>query len=171
LVASGGATKAPGRPALYRPADPASLLARLAAQQGEAIERLSRALQDVRRPGEPETRSVGGARALANLVLQVVARAEQRVEGVVTADLFRATLPAWRRAAERTTLALRIAGVVPPEAAAFTVTTVPEASPTLLLVDDRLTVAATGDDAERIGIWSSHPAVAAIARAALAGLT
>jgi len=171
LVARGGATKTPGRPARYRPADPASLLARLAAQQGEAIERLSRALQDVRRPGEPETRSVEGTRALANLILQVVARAERRVEGVVAAELFRATLPAWRRAAERTTLELRIAGSLPPEAAAtFGVATVPETVPTLLLIDERQTVAATGNDAERIGIWSSHPAVAAIARVALSGL-
>lgn len=170
LVARGGATKAPGRPARYRPADPASLIARLAAEQGEALERLSRALQDVRRPGEPETRSVEGARALANLVLQVVARAEQRVEGVVDADLFRATLPAWRRAAERTTLDLRIAGTPPPEAAAFTVATVAETSPTVLLVDDHQTVAVTGGESARIGIWSSHPAVAAIARAALKGI-
>src|ERR1700693_2719341 len=55
LVARGGASKTPGRPARYRPADPAALLARLAAQQGEAIERLSRGLQDVRQPGGPGT--------------------------------------------------------------------------------------------------------------------
>ena len=170
LVARGGATKAPGRPARYRPADPASLIARLAAEQGEALERLSRALQDVRRPGEPETRSVEGARALANLVLQVVARAEQRVEGVIDADLFRATLPAWRRAAERTTLELRVAGTLPTEAEPFTVATVAETFPTLLLVDDRQTVAVTGSNGERIGIWSSHPTVAGIARVALSGI-
>ena len=122
------------------------------------------------RPAEPETRSVEGTRALANLVLQVVARAERRVEGIVAADLFRATLPAWRRAAERTTLELRIAGSLPPEAATFAATTVAESSPTLLLVDERQTVVAIGGDAERLGIWSSHPAVAALARAALSGL-
>ncbi len=171
LVARGGATKTPGRPARYRPADPASLLARLAAEQGEAIERLSRALQDVRRPSEPETRSVDGGRPLANVVLQAVARAERRVEGVVAAALFRATLPAWRRAVERTTLELRIAGAVPPEAATFPVATAPEGFPTLLLIDDQQTIAATGDDAEHLGIWSSHPAVAAIARAALSSLS
>jgi len=113
---------------------------------------------------------VDGGRPLANVVLQVVARAERRVEGVIAAELFRATLPAWRRAAERTTLELRIAGTPPPEAATFGVATAPETFPTLLLIDDHQTVAATGDDAARIGIWSSHPAVAAIARAALRGL-
>ena len=92
------------------------------------------------------------------------------MEGVVATDLFRATLPAWRRAAERTSLELRIAGSLPPEAATFAVRAVPETFPTLLLVDERQTIAATGDDPERVGIWSSHPAVAAIARAALSGL-
>jgi hypothetical protein len=100
-----------------------------------------------------------------------VARAERRVAGVIDPELFRATLPAWRRAAERTTLVeLRIAGSLPPEAATFALATAPDTFPTLLLVDERQTVAAVGDDAGRSGIWSSHPAVAAIARAALSGL-
>jgi len=167
LVTRSAASRAPGRPARYRPTDPQALLARLAAQQGEALERLSRALHDATRPGEPDTRPVEGSRALANLILQVVARAEQRVTGVVAADLLRATLPAWRRAAERATLAVRVAGEPPPEAAAFALEPAPETHPTLLLIDDRQTVAITGPAAERTGIWSSHPAVAAIARAAL----
>ncbi len=167
LVTRGAASRAPGRPARYRPTDPQGLLARLAAQQGEALERLSRALQDASRPGEPETRAVEGSRALANLIMQVVARAEHRVAGVVAADLLRLTLPAWRRAAERATLELRVAGEPPPEAAAFSFSTVAETQPTLLLIDDRQTVAVAGTAAERSGIWSSHPAVAAMARAAL----
>jgi sugar-specific transcriptional regulator TrmB len=167
LVTRGAASRAPGRPARYRPTDPQALLARLAAQQGEALERLSRALQDASRPGEPETRAVEGSRALANLIMQVVARAERRVAGVVAADLLRLTLPAWRRAAERATLEVRVAGEPPPEAAPLSFGTVPETQPTLLLIDDRQTVAVAGAAAERSGIWSSHPAVAAMARAAL----
>ena len=68
------------------------------------------------------------------------------------------------------TLELRIPGSLPPEATAFPVTMAPETFPTLLLIDEQQTVAATGDDAERVGIWSSHPAVAAIARVALSSL-
>ena len=131
---------------------------------------MSRALQDVRRPGDPETRSVDGGRALANIVLQAVARAERRVEGVVAATLFRATLPAWRRAAERTTLELRIAGTAPPEAEPFSTASAPETFPTVLLIDDQQTIAATGEDPDRFAIWSSHPAVVAIARLALSTL-
>src|SRR2546422_10237988 len=62
-------------------------------------ERLGRALKDVSRPAEPDTRSIEGTRAVANLILQLVARAARRVEGVITAELLRPTLPAWRRAA------------------------------------------------------------------------
>src|SRR3989475_4614283 len=171
LVTRGAATRAPGRPARYRPTDPQALLARLAAQQGEALERLSRALHDATRPGEPDTRAVEGSRAVANLILQVVARAERRVAGVVAADLLRATLPAWRRAAERATLELRIAGEIPPEAVSFALAAVAETFPTVLLIDERQTVAITGAASELMGIWSSHPAVAAVARAALEALS
>jgi sugar-specific transcriptional regulator TrmB len=167
LVTRGAASRGPDRPARYRPTDPQALLARLAAQQGEALERLSRALQDVSRPGEPETRAVEGQRALANVIMQVVARAQTRVAGVVAADLLRLTLPAWRRAAERATLELRVAGDTPPEGVTFVGGTVPATHPTLLLIDDRQTVAVAGEGPDRSGIWSSHPAVAAIARIAL----
>src|SRR3989442_13867418 len=119
LVTRGAATRAQGRPAHYRPTDPQALLARLAAQQGEALERLSRALQDASRPGEPETRAIDGSRAVANLILQVVARAERRVAGGVAADLVRAPLPAWRPPAQRPTLDLPNPGGIRPRAPGF----------------------------------------------------
>src|SRR5439155_2968026 len=80
LVSRGAAQRAAGRPARYRPADPGALLARLAAEQGEALDRLSRALQDASHPAEPETRIVAGARAVANVVQQLVARATRSEE-------------------------------------------------------------------------------------------
>src|SRR5881396_935375 len=71
---------------------------------------------DAARSTEPETKTLAGARAVANVVLQLVARAERRVEGVLAAELWRATLPAWRRAAARAQVELRIAGDAPTEA-------------------------------------------------------
>src|SRR2546422_10204137 len=79
-------------------------------------ERLGRALKDVSRPAEPDTRSIEGTRAVANLILQLVARAARRVEGVISAELLRPTLPAWRRAAAHAELVLRVSGGVPAEA-------------------------------------------------------
>ena len=167
LVTRGAATKAPGRPARYRPSDPQALVARLATLQGEALERLSRSLEDAARPGEPETRPVEGSRALANVILQAVARAERRVHGIVSPDLLRATLPAWRRAVERATLDVAVSGELPPEAAGFVSKTTAASLPTLLVIDERQVVAATTVTSALTGVWSSHPALLAVARLAL----
>src|SRR5260370_29734586 len=91
------ATRLPGRPARYRATDPQALLAQLAAAQGEALERLGRALQDVSQGPEPETRSIEGARATANLILQLVARAERRGGGWVAPGLLGPPPPAGAR--------------------------------------------------------------------------
>jgi sugar-specific transcriptional regulator TrmB len=167
LVARAAAVRLPGRPARYRAADPQALIAQLAAQQGEALERLSRALEDVGEATEPETRSLEGARPIANLILQLVARAERRVEGVIAADLVRPTLPAWRRAAARAELELRVAGDVPEEARSLVTGSVALDVPTTLLIDATYTVALAASGEPLAAIWSSHPVVAALARAAL----
>ncbi len=170
LVSQGAATRLAGRPARYRPAAPQALIAQLAARQGEALERLSRALKDAGQPTEPETRSIEGGRAIANLVLQLVARAERRVEGVIAGDLLRATLPAWRRAAGRAEVDLRVAGDVPAEADSLAAGSVAPDAPTVLLIDGAQTVSVAPAGDTVAGIWSSHPAVAALARAVLRSL-
>src|SRR5258708_23416213 len=60
LVARGAAFRAAGRPVRFRPADPTTLVAHLAAQQGEALDRLSRSLRDSPQDAEPLTREVAG---------------------------------------------------------------------------------------------------------------
>ena len=170
LVGRTAALRLPGRPSRYRATDPAALIAQLAGQQGEALDRLSRSLRDAANPSEPETRTVTGARAVANLIMQVVARAERRVEGVLSAELLRPTLPAWRRAKERAALELRVAGDAPPEASPILSGTVSGDSPTVLLIDDVQAVLVAGSGETAAGMWSSHPAVAALARACIRGL-
>jgi sugar-specific transcriptional regulator TrmB len=170
LVGRTAALRLAGRPARYRATDPAALIAQLAGQQGEALDRLSRSLRDASGPSEPETRSVTGGRAVANLIMQVVARTEGRAEGVLSAELLRPTLPAWRRAKERAALELRVAGDVPPEASPILSGTVSGELPTVLLIDDVQTVVVAGSGETTAGMWSSHPAVAALARAWIRGL-
>src|SRR5260370_106548 len=53
LVGRAAAVRVAGRPARYRAADPRALLAQLAAEQGDALDRLSRALREAgeRSPG------------------------------------------------------------------------------------------------------------------------
>ena len=169
LVGRTAALRLPGRPARYRATDPAALTVQLAAQQGEALDRLSRSLRDAAGPAEPETRSVTGGRAVANLIIQVVARAERRVEGVLSAELLRPTLPAWRRAKERAALELRVAGDVPAEASPILSGTVSADAPIVLLIDDVQTLVVAGSGETAAGMWSSHPAVAALARAWIRG--
>jgi sugar-specific transcriptional regulator TrmB len=173
LVSRGAATRASPatRPVRYRPTDPQALLAHLATLQGEALDRLSRALHDASHPREPATKEVAGARAVANLILQLVARAERRVEGVLAAELWRPTLPAWRRATRSggATVDLRIAGEIPSDAAEIVSRSAPGDAPTLLVVDEAQVVVTTGTGDSISGVWSSHPLIVMLARRALAG--
>jgi sugar-specific transcriptional regulator TrmB len=167
LVQGGAAARAAERPRRYRATDPTTLLARLAARQGEALERLGSALEGAMLPRDAETSEVRGLRATANVISQIVARAERAVEGVVAAALWPPTLPAWRRAATRARLAVRIAGAAAGTEGLIAGTVAPDV-PTLLLVDDVHTIVADMADGEVAALWSSHPLIAGVARRALA---
>jgi sugar-specific transcriptional regulator TrmB len=171
LAGRAAAIRLPGRPARYRAVDPRALIAQLAAEQGQALDRLSQALRDASLPVEPESRTAAGARAAANLIMQLVARAGQRVEGVLAAELLRPSLPAWRRARERATLELRVAGDVPAEAETLVAGTAPQDTPSILLIDDAQAVVASGAGEGVAAIWSSHPAILAVVRLALRSVT
>ena len=170
LVSRAAAHRLSGRPARYRAADPQALLTQLAAEHGAALDRLSAALGDALAQGEPDMRSVAGMRALANVIMQLVARAERRAEGVLAAELLRPTLPAWRRAKERAVLDLRVAGEVPVDTGSLVAGTVSADAPTVLLIDDAQVVVATGLAEAAAGVWTSHPAIIALARTALRGI-
>jgi sugar-specific transcriptional regulator TrmB len=172
LVSRGAATRTPPpeRPARYRPIDPQALLALLATRQGEALDRLGREVRGLSRPGDPVTREVAGSRAVANLVTQLVARAERSVEGVMALELWRPTLPAWRRAAERATLTVRARGGLPPDAPGWLEPAASDApDATVLLVDDTQLVMTSGDGEAVAGLWTSHPLILLLARRALRG--
>ena len=167
LVVRTAAIRLPGRPHKYRAADPQALIAQLAAEQGEALDRLSAGLSAASASVEPETRTVLGARAVSNLILQLVARAERRAAGVLAAELLRPTLPAWRRARERAAIELRVAGEVPAELQTLVMGDAPEDGPTALLIDDSQAVVVTGSGELATGLWTSHPAIVALVRATL----
>jgi len=173
LVVRGAATRTPppNRPARYRPTDPQSLLAHLATLQGEALDRLGRQLRDLSRPGEPVVREVAGSRAVANLVMQLVARAERGVEGVMTLELWRPTLPAWRRAAERAQLKVRMRGGMPEDAPSWLEPASDTLDATLLVIDEAHLVITSGDGDAVTGLWTSHPLILVLARRALQTLS
>jgi hypothetical protein len=108
-----------------------------------------------------------GARAVANVVQQLVARASRRVDGVITADLWRPTLPAWRRAATRANLNVRIAGETE-ETEGLATPGAPIGHPTMLLVDGVYTLVAAQDGSGLLaGLWSGDPLVAILTSSAL----
>jgi len=170
LVTRGAATRTPppARPARYRPTDPQALIAQLALVQGAALDRLGRDLRGLTRPGDPVTREVSGSRAVANLVQQLVARAERRVEGIMASELWRPTLPAWRRAAERAQIQLLIRGDLPPDPPSWITPAAEDAPDATILVIDESQLVITAGEAEAIaGLWTSHPLVVLLARRAL----
>jgi HTH-type transcriptional regulator, sugar sensing transcriptional regulator len=166
LVRRGAAHRSEGRPVRYRAADPNSLVLLLAGEQGEQLERLSRALASLGGPADAVTKALDGARAIANVIQQLVARASLRVDGVIAAALWGPTLPAWRRAATRATLQVRVAGEVADTEGLATAGASPDL-PTLLLVDDAYTLVAADIGGRLIGMWSGDPLVAVLSRLAL----
>ena len=170
LVTRGAATRTPppARPARYRPTDPQTLLAQLATMQGEALDRLGRELRGFTRAGDPVVREVAGSRAIANLIQQLVARAERRVEGIMAIELWRPTLPAWRRAGERAQIGLLVRGGTPPEAPDWVRPASDDApNATILVTDETQLVVTTGEGEAIAGLWTSQPLLVLLARRAL----
>jgi hypothetical protein len=67
-------------------------------------------------------------------------------------------------------LELRGAGDVPAEANPILSGTVTGDSPTVLLIDEVQVVLVAGSGETTAGVWSSHPAITALARAWIRGL-
>jgi sugar-specific transcriptional regulator TrmB len=166
LARRGAARGTTGSPVLYRATDPETLLVRLAAEDAERLERLSRSLQGVRRTAEPASRSLEGTRAVTTVIHHLVARAEQRIEGVLAADLWPATLPAWRRAASRAELRVRVTGDTL-DTDGLVANGAPPDHPTLLLIDDVHVLVATRAGDAHSGLWSTSPHVMLLGRSAL----
>jgi len=164
----GAVQRGSGRPARYRATDPQSLIVQLAGEQGERLERLARAVAGLHKPVEPVTHVVEGSRAIANAIQQLVARAGQAVDGIVAAELWTPTLPAWRHAARHATVQVRISGdAADPEGLAAG--RVAADAPTTLVVDNQFTLAATGSGAAMTAVWSGHPLIVLLARTNLGG--
>ena len=163
LLRRGAAQRSSGRPARYRATDPQTLLVQLAGEQGERIEHLARAVAGLGKPVEPVTRALEGSRAIGNVVQQLVARASQRVDGVVAAELWSSTLPAWRHAARHAKLQVRISGDAP-DTEGLAAGRVAAGAATTLVVDERFVLVATGIGTTMTGVWSGHPLLVGLAR-------
>jgi sugar-specific transcriptional regulator TrmB len=97
LVTKGAARVETGRPRRYRPEPPSTLLARLADQQGSALDGLSRALESLAVPTTPTLIELSSARGAVQLMGHEIARAESRVVLLAPTDGCLALGPHLRR--------------------------------------------------------------------------
>src|SRR5437773_2171481 len=96
-------------------------------------------------------------------------RATGSVQGILSAELWRPTLPAWRRAATRAVIDVRLAGESA-ETEGIVKGTVAAATPTVLLIDDSQLLTAAGAGEQITALWSSHPLLITLAQVALRNL-
>jgi sugar-specific transcriptional regulator TrmB len=170
LVSKGAARMDGGRPRRYRPEAPPALIARISSQHGEALEQLSRELDDVSVPDTPTLVELDSARSVLQLITHDVARATRSAWLIAPPDAYPLLAPALRRPfAAGISLTLCSSapvelGFVPVEVVA-TDDTWP-GMPIILVVDDRTALVAARQGNEVRGHWSSTPAFVATARLA-----
>lgn len=170
LVSKGAARAEDGRPRRYRPESPSTLLARLADRQGEALDRLSHALDALTVPDTPTLVELGSARGAVQLMGNEIARASVAVVLCAPPDGCLALAPHLRRAqsagadvevlttAEVPLGGLSVTRIVPSDW---------PGEPVLLVVDDRAAVIGARHGDRFNGHFGSGPAFVAAARRAM----
>ncbi|MBA3259153.1 MAG: hypothetical protein H0T68_06790, partial [Gemmatimonadales bacterium] len=97
LVTKGAARVETGRPRRYRPEAPATLVARISTDHGQALDRLTRELDTISVPGTPTLVEVESGRAVLQLLTHEIARAARSVALFAPADAYPLLAPALRR--------------------------------------------------------------------------
>lgn len=171
LVAKGAARVEAGRPRLYRPEPPTSLIARIANEHGLALERLTTELETVSIPGTPTVVEISSVRAVLQLITHDVARATSSVAMLAPPDAFPILAPALRRPVSAN-LPVELYSTAPVDLGFVPVETVPEGHrwpgmPIVSVVDDTSALLAYRQGKDVRGHWSTAPAFVAAARLAV----
>ncbi len=168
LVAKGAARADEGQPKVFRAEPPAGVLARIANHQGEALERLSRALDGFGAPATPRVVELTSPKGMLQLLSHEIGRAERSVLLHAPVEAYPLLAPVLRRAASAgLSLALVSPGAVTLPFASVEV--VPDGhawpgAPLVAVIDERSAVIASRQGAEVEGHWSSAPPFVAAAR-------
>lgn len=173
LLAKGAARVEEGRPRLFRPEPPSTLLARLSDRQGEAMDRLGAAISALAVPPTPTLVELASPRGAVQLMGHEIARATNSAELVAPADGCLALLPYLRRAAAAgVTLNVASTAAAPLGAIELTVIPPPDwpGEPVILVVDDRAALIGARDGERFSGHWGSGSAFVAAAKTSLAAL-
>jgi sugar-specific transcriptional regulator TrmB len=172
LVAKGAARVEGGRPRRYRPESPAALIARISNDHGQALERLSRELEQISVPETETLVELVSSRALLQLMTHDLARATKSVALLGPPDAYPLLAPALRRP-YAAGVPLQLAATGPVELGFVDVERVAADAqpwpgmPVIQVVDDRSAILAARNGSEVRGHWSTAPAFVAGARLAL----
>jgi sugar-specific transcriptional regulator TrmB len=175
LVTKGAARVESGRPRRYRPEAPSALIARISNAHGQALERLSAALDDVSAPEAPSIVEIDSARSVLQLLSHHVARASRSVELLAPPDAYPLLAPALRRPVSAGLLvALWSTGPVQLDIAPVGIATGQAAwpgMPIIAAIDESSAIIGARNGNEVQGHWSNAPTFIAAARLALARFT
>ena len=171
LVAKGAARVDGGRPKLYRPEPPTSLIARITNDHGHALDRLSSDLQSILVPGTPTVVELSSGRAVLQLLTHNLARAAQSVRLLAPGDAFPILAPALRRPLSAG-LSVELFSTSPVDLDFISVETIPTVHawpgmPIIAIVDDAGALMAGRQGNEVHGHWSAAPSFVAAARLTL----
>lgn len=173
LVAKGAARVEEGRPRRFRPEPPSTLLARVADQQGEALDRLGQALANLTVPDTPTLVELTSARGAVQLMGHEIARAERSVALLAPPDGCLA-LAAHLRRLQGLGVALEVASTGPVALGAIPVTVLEAPTwpgePVLLVIDERGALIGARDGDRFSGHWGSGVAFVAAAARTMAAL-
>jgi len=171
LVAKGAARADAGRPRRYRPEDTTALIARIANNHGQALDKLSTDLEALSVPSAPTLVEIDSPRAALQLISHDVARATKTVALLAPAEAYPLLAPALRRpASSGVQLTLLTTGPVElPFAAVALVDGGPDwpGAPLICVVDDKSALVAYRQGSDVHGHWSTAPTMIAAARLTL----
>jgi sugar-specific transcriptional regulator TrmB len=171
LVSKGAARADGGRPRRYRPEDTNALIARIANDHGQALDRLSADLEGLAAPTTPTLVEIDSPRAALQLISRDVARAEKAVALLAPPEAYPLLAPTLRRPAS-TGVELILLATGPVNLSFAPVAVVdgsPEwpGTPLICVVDQKSAVIAYRQGNDVHGHWSTAPALIAAARAAI----
>lgn len=165
LVQKGAARGEEGRPKRYRPEPPAALLARILERQGQALDDVSRTLDQISVPATPTLVELSSARGALQIASREAARAVEQIVLHAPPDAYPPLVPSLRKAAG-SGVNLSLSATAPVELTFASVGVVPEAAawpgqPFLLVVDGRSALLAARDGERVTGHWGTAPTLVA----------
>ncbi len=166
LVQKGVARVEEGRPKRFRPESPAALVARIVERQAQALDEVSRTLQEVSAPPSPTLIELASARGALQIASREAARATEQILLHAPPDAYPPLVPSLRKAAG-SGVSLSLSSTAPVELPFPGVLIANGAGadwpgqPFLLVVDGRSALLAAREGDRVQGHWGTAPTLIA----------